>query len=117
VLQLLVSTLKRPFERANEHTLSTLFARVLTTEALGAAQVAALQEDAAAQERQVAALARRDPRDLWAADLDAFLAALDAEEATEAGRREELVRQQKQSRGGGGGAKVSLCIVGCVGPQ
>ena len=75
-------------------------------EALRAAQVAALQQDAAAQECQVAALARRDPRDLWAADLDAFLAALDAEEAAEAGRREELVRQQKQSRGGGGGAEV-----------
>ena len=76
---------------------------------LCAVQVAALQDDAAAQERQVAALAQRDPRDLWAADLDAFLAALDAEEAAEAGRREELVRQQKQSRGGGGGggAKVN----------
>ncbi len=56
------------------------------------------------QQRQVAALAARDPRELWAADLDAFLAALDAEEAAEAGRRDELVRQQKQSRGGGGGA-------------
>ncbi len=83
-------------------------------EAVRAVQVAALQEDSAAQERQVAALARRDPRDLWAADLDAFLAALDGEEAAEAGRREELVRQQKQSRGGGGGgAKVKHRCCSC----
>ena len=77
-------------------------------------QVAALQEDAAAQERQVAALAARDPRDLWAADLDAFLAALDGEEAAEAGRREELVRQQKQSRGGGGGKVNRLSVTNAI---
>lgn len=77
---------------------------------LRAVQVAALQDDAAAQERQVALLAARDPRDLWAADLDAFLAALDAEEAVEAGRREELVRQQKQSRGGGAKVACYCCL-------
>ena len=77
--------------------------------------MAALQEDAAVQQRQVAALAARDPRDLWAADLNAFLAALDAEEAAEAGRRDELVRQQKQSRGGGGGAaKVGWLAAICL---
>ena len=84
--------------------------RLATNRIPAVLQLAALQGDAAAQERQVAALAARDPRDLWAADLDAFLAALDAEEAAEAGRRDELVRQQKQSRGGGGGAKVGCAV-------
>jgi hypothetical protein len=68
------------------------------------AQVAALKEDAAEKQRQVAALAQTEPSDLWRDDLAGFLVALEAEEAGEAARGAELLKQQKQSRGG---AKVT----------
>lgn len=64
------------------------------------AQVAALKEDAAAQQRQVAALSQTEPSDLWRSDLAGFLVALETEEAGEALRGAELLKQQKQSRGG-----------------
>ena len=70
--------------------------------------MAALKEDAAAQQRQVAVLAEKEPADLWRSDLAAFLVALADEEASEATRGAELLKQQKQSRGGGGGAKVRV---------
>ena len=71
----------------------------------------ALKEDAAAQQRQVAALSLTEPSDLWRSDLAGFLVALETEEAGEVLRGAELLKQQKQSRGGGGGA-AKVCPTG-----
>jgi DNA topoisomerase-2 len=66
------------------------------------AQVQALQAEADGQAAEVARLHGTTPEQLYAADLDAFEAALDARDVDDAAEA-DLLRAQRMRAGGGGG--------------